>query len=185
VKKKYQEIIAKNKELISAPGVQVQPWLPADSPLKSTPSERSPALYDGVINQFVVEKNPRYRRNQQGKGETYCNIFVWDVTRAMGAEIPHWVDQNNDPSVLGEGIELDANDVIQWLQSQGGWKKVDSERAQDLANQGYPVVATWLNPGGIGYIAVVRPGQYSFTEGPTIAQAGETNFNQGTVAQGF
>lgn len=185
MKKRYQEIIAKNKELISAPGSQVQPWLPADAPLKSTPSERSLALYDAVINQFAVEKNPRYRRNQQGKGETYCNIFVWDVTRAMGAEIPHWVDQTNDPSVLGEGIELDANDVIQWLQSQGGWKKVDSERAQDLANQGYPVVATWLNPGGIGHIAVVRPGKYSSSQGPTIAQAGETNFNHGTVDLGF
>lgn len=180
MKKRYQEIIAKIKELISAPGSQVQPWLPAEAPLKSTPSERSLALYDAVINQFAVEKNPRYRRNQQGKGETYCNIFVWDVTRAMGAEIPHWVDHNNKSTDLGKGIELDANDVIQWLQSQGGWKEVDSERAQDLANQGYPVVATWLNPGGIGHIAVVRPGEYSSSQGPTIAQAGETNFNHGT-----
>ena len=185
MKKRYQEIIAKIKELISAPGSQVQPWLPAEAPLKSTPSERSLALYDAVINQFAVEKNPRYRRNQQGKGETYCNIFVWDVTRAMGAEIPHWVDQNNDPSVLGEGIELDANDVIQWLHNRGSWKRVDPERAQNLANQGFPVVATWLNPGGIRYIAVVRPGQYSSSQGATIAQAGGTNFNHGTVAQGF
>jgi hypothetical protein len=106
----------------------------------------------------------------------------------MGAEIPHWVDQENDPSVLGKGIELDANGVIQWLQTRGeslGWKRVDPERAQDLANQGYPVVATWLNPGGIGHIAVVRPGQYSLNQGPIIAQAGETNFNHGTVDLGF
>ena len=185
MKKRYQEIIAKIKDLISAPGSQVQPWLPAEAPLKSTPSERSLALYDAVINQFAVEKNPRYRRNQQGKGETYCNIFVWDVTRAMGAEIPHWVDHNNDTSVLGKGIELDANAVIQWLQTQESWKRVDPERAQNLANQGFPVVVTRLNPGGIGYIAIVRSGEYSFSEGPTIAQAGETNFNQGTVAQGF
>ena len=185
MKKRYQEIIAKNKELISAPGSQVQPWLPADAPLKSTPSERSPALYDGVINQFAVEKNPRYRRNQQGKGETYCNIFVWDVTRAMGAEIPHWVDPNNDTSVLGKGIELHANAVIQWLQPRGSLKRVDPERAQNLANQGFPVVVTRLNPGGIGHIAVVRPGKYSSSQGPTIAQAGETNFNHGTVDLGF
>ena len=106
----------------------------------------------------------------------------------MGAEIPHWVDQENNPTVPGKGIELDANAVIQWLQNRGqnqGWKRVDSQQAQDLANQGFPVVVTWLNLGGIGHIAVVRPGQYSLNQGPTIAQAGETNFNQGTVAQGF
>jgi len=185
VKKRYQEIIVKIKELISAPGSQIQPWLPADAPLKSTPFERSPALYDAVIDQFVVEKNSRYRRDQQGKGETYCNIFIWDVTRAMGAEIPHWVDQDNNPTVLGKGIELDANAVIQWLQTQESWKTVEPQRAQELANHGFPVVVTWLNPGSIGHIAVVRPGQYSLNQGPTIAQAGGTNFNHGTVAQGF
>lgn len=168
--------------LISTPGSQDRPWVPAEAPLKSAASDRSPARYDTVIDQFAVEKNPRYRRDQQGKGETYCNIFVWDVTFAMGAEIPHWVDQENNPTVLGNGIELDANAVIQWLQNRGknqGWKKANPEQAQELANQGYPDVVTWLNPGGIGHIAVIRPGQNSLNQGPTIAQAGETNFNHG------
>jgi len=120
VRRRYQELITRfRKLLVSAPGSQDRPWVPANVPLKSAASERSPALYDAVIDQFVVEKNPRYRRDQQGKGETYCNIFVWDVTRAMGAEIPHWVDQENNPTVLGKGIELDANAVIQWLQNRG------------------------------------------------------------------
>lgn len=185
MRKRYQTITQKFKELISAPGSQVQPWLPADAPQKSKPSERNSARYEAVIDQFEVEKNPRYRRDQQGKGETYCNIFIWDVTRAMGAEIPHWVDQENNATVLGRGIELDVNGAIQWLQTQESWKKVDPKNAQDLANQGFPVVATWLNPGGIGHIAVVRPGQYSSNEGPAIAQAGGTNFNHGTVALGF
>lgn len=186
MRRRYQEIITRlKKAIISAPGSQVRPWLPADTPLKSTTSDRSPARYEAVIDQFAVEKNPRYRRNQQGKGETYCNIFVWDVTRAMGAEIPHWVDQENSPTVLGKGIELDANGAIQWLQTQESWKRVDPKRAQNLANQGFPVMATWLNPGGVGHIAVVRPGQYSSNEGPAIAQAGGTNFNHGTVALGF
>jgi hypothetical protein len=185
VRKRYQTITQKLKELFSAPGSQVQPWLPADAPQKSTPSERNSARYEAVIDQFEVEKNPRYRRDQQGKGETYCNIFIWDVTRAMGAEIPHWVDQENNATVLGRGIELDVNGAIQWLQTQESWKNVDPKSAQDLANQGFPVVATWLNPGGVGHIAVVRPGQYSSNEGPAIAQAGGTNFNHGTVALGF
>jgi hypothetical protein len=186
VRRRFQEIITRFMKLfISAPGSQVRPWLPADAPLKSAPGERNPDLYSAVIDQFAVEKNPRYRRDQQGKGETYCNIFIWDVTRAMGAEIPHWVGQENNSSVLGKGIELDANGVIRWLQVQGEWQEVGPERAQDLANQGFPVVAAWLNPGGIGHIAVVRPGVYSSVQGPTIAQSGGTNFNHGTVAQGF
>ncbi|MFC1922111.1 hypothetical protein ACFLY4_02390 [Chloroflexota bacterium] len=189
MRRRYQELITRiRKKILSAPGSQDRPWVPAEAPLKGAASERSPARYDAVIDQFVVEKNPRYRRDQQGKGETYCNIFVWDVTRAMSAEIPHWVDQENNPAVLGKGIELDANAVIQWLQNRGqnhGWKRVDPQQAQELANQGFPVVVTWLNPGGIGHIAVVRPGQYSPNQGPRIAQAGGKNFNHGTVAQGF
>jgi hypothetical protein len=185
----YQKIITRLKKvLVSAPGSQVQPWLPADAPVKSTSADRRAELYETVIDQFAVEKNPRYLRNQQGREETYCNIFVWDVTRAMGAEIPHWVDQNSDPLRFGEGVELEVNEVILWLQTRGqtlGWVIVPPERAQELANQGYPVVATWLNPGGIGHIAVVRPGQYSSSLGPAIAQAGRTNFNRGTVAEGF
>ena len=136
-----------------------------------------------MIDQFVVEKNPRFRRDQQGKGETYCNIFVWDVTRAMGVEIPHWVDHNNNPTVLSKGIELDANGVIQWLQTRGeslGWKMADPQRAQELANQGFPVIVMLLNPGGIGHMAVVRPGQNSLIQGASIAQAGGTNCNHGT-----
>ncbi|NPV90054.1 MAG: hypothetical protein HPY50_04670 [Firmicutes bacterium] len=50
---------------------------------------RSPYAYDMIIDQFKVADNPRYKRRN---GNTYCNIFAWDVTNAMGAEIPYWVD---------------------------------------------------------------------------------------------
>jgi putative chitinase len=45
-------------------------------------------------------------------------------------------------------------------------------------------VASWNNPGGIGHIAVVRPGEVT-DRGPAIAQAGASNFNNGHVRDSF
>jgi hypothetical protein len=141
-----------------------------------------------VIQQFRVASNPRYRPDRQGRGETYCNIFAWDVTCAMSVEIPHWVDGDGNRTEDGTGAELDANAVIGWLETKGpvnGWKPVDAVQAQTLANTGHPVVAAWKNQGGIGHLAMVRPGEYAEESGPTIAQSGAVNFNRGTVEQGF
>lgn len=155
---------------------------------------RSGALYDDVINQFAVDANPRYAvRDSNGDGhlDTFCNIFVWDVTRAMGAEIPHWVNQAGAPGGPGmEGYrELNANGVCQWLEQHGtqyGWREVSAEEAQRLANQGQPAVAAWDSRSSrAGHVAMVRPGEYNPATGPVIAQAGGTNFNRGTVAGGF
>jgi membrane-bound lytic murein transglycosylase B len=75
-----------------------------------------------------------------------------------------------------------------WLNTQGpkhGWRQVSAAEAQALANKGCPTVATWKNPtGGHGHIGVIRPGQLK-NGSPTMAQAGGTNFNKGTVRQGF
>jgi hypothetical protein len=159
----------------------MSPGVPIDAPIKNSAGSRSSESYSNVIDQFFVETNPRYKKNQQKKGETYCNIFVWDVTKAMGAEIPHYWVEN------GVEIEQRANDLYDWLENHGpdyGWTKTDATTAQNYANLGKPAVASKPNPGGIGHIAVIRPGQIS-SEGPTTAQAGETNFNHGTVNQGF
>ena len=95
-----------------------------------------------MINQFAAGNNPRYAHQN---GSTYCNIFAWDVTRAMGAEIPHWVDASGNPTVL-KGNELNANAVNEWLHQHGarfGWRKTTLSDAVDQANQGCPVVASW------------------------------------------
>jgi hypothetical protein len=162
----------------------VNAWEPVSAPEQGSPSARNAATYDNVINQFAVDSNPRY---QPRDGNTYCNIYAWDVTKAMGAEIPHWVDANGNPSVQGQGRELDANATNAWLNQHGaknGWRKVSAEEAQAMANQGHPTVASWDNQGGIGHIAVVRPGEVS-SNGPAIAQAGSQCFNDGHVYDSF
>jgi predicted chitinase len=45
-------------------------------------------------------------------------------------------------------------------------------------------VASWHNPGGIGHIGVVRPGEIN-ERGPALAQAGARNFNDGHVRDSF
>lgn len=151
--------------------------------ITSDMTNRNPVLYKQVINQFQVETNPRYAVNKKGTGDTYCNIFMWDVTRAMGVEIPHYVDPKTKapryyPDVKGAS-EMNANAIYNWLHEHGGkygWVEVDAEQAQAMANQGKPVVtALRNNSGGHGHVQVVCPsadGVYDPERGVTIAQAG-------------
>ena len=170
-----------------APGTtNTRAWIPLDAPVQNQPGQRNAHRYDQVLNQFGVGSNPRYRPRG---GNTYCNIFVWDATRAMGAEIPHWVDQQGNPARVGApgAWEMDANDTNRWLNRQGaaaGWRRVSASEAQRHANSGAPAVASWKNPGGIGHIGMVRPGEIN-SRGPAMAQAGSRNFNDGHVADGF
>jgi hypothetical protein len=81
---------------------------------------------------------------------------------------------------VGKGNELTANAVNDWLHRHGdrfGWRQVPLSDAVDAANQGCPVVASWKNGGGIGHIAVIRPGIATAAEGPLMAQAGKENAN--------
>jgi hypothetical protein len=154
-----------------------------DPPLtNSAGAGRDPNTYAQVINQFGVGDNPRYARRN---GNTYCNIFAWDVTRAMGAELPHWRRHDGTPAQPFErgAYEMNANGTAQWLNQHGeryGWRRVSAAEAQAHANSGAPCVAIKENPGAIGHVAVVRPGEMT-DRGPCIAQAGGRNFNEGHV----
>ena len=96
---------------------------------------RSPAAYSAVLDYFNVE-HPNNHRYQPGGGNTYCNIYVHDVTRAMRASIPHWV---RDPSQTQPPVgwrELSANATFDWLQRHAagaGWVRI------------HAVVIEWLN----------------------------------------
>lgn len=159
-------------------------------PLTNLPGARSRAVYSQLINQFAVGNNPRHL---PGGGYTYCNIFVWDVSRAMGAEVPHWIDNAGNIAVPGapHAREININGGVIWMHEHGvsgqGWRSVTAQGAQDAANEGLLAIAMWKNPtGGHGHTAVIRPGPASVgSGGPTIAQAGAHNFNSGQVVNGF
>lgn len=148
--------------------------------ITSSVYNRSASLYRAVIDQFEVETNPRYAVNKKGRNDTYCNIFVWDVTRAMGAEIPHYVDPvtldaRYYPDVKG-ARELNANGIYDWLQIKGeayGWRRVTKEEAQAYADSGRPAIAVKKNPNGHGHVMMICPDRQGVkTDGVKIAQAG-------------
>lgn len=151
---------------------QATPCTPAKT---NAPGYRSPEAYTEVIEAFNVETRKRYLR--WPSGETWCNIFVWDATSAMGAEIPHWADKKtgemcfsaDDPKGV-EKYELSANETFRWLSAHGekyGWYECTEAEALEWANKGVPVVAVWknteINPKTnlpySGHIAMVVPQQ--------------------------
>ena len=134
--------------------------------------------YARVMDQLNVEKEPRYLPRD---GMTFCNIFVWDVTRLMSCEVPHWVDEYWRPTRVGGGRETDANAIVESLhRGRWGWKPCS--RPRDCANEGWPVIAGWANARGPGHVAMVRPGA---GETLMVSQAGATNGREMPLAQAF
>jgi monofunctional biosynthetic peptidoglycan transglycosylase len=153
------------------------PWKPVRPRLLPNALLRDAEAYARAIDQFDVERNPRYRGNRQGRGETYCNIFAWDAGEALGVPLPHWVDADGSPTSPGRGVETSANDLVAWLEAYGprfGWRPAGMEEATAAARRGRPAVAGWINPGGDGHIAVLRPTP-EWDDMPIVAQAGALN----------
>lgn len=164
---------------LPGPGCYAEtPWAVLSPSVTSDESFRFGELYALVIKQFDVERNPRYTPNETTK----CNIFVNDVTRAMGCEIPQ--------SVLPDGVtptlitnadkrELDANAMIRWLRNHGaayGWDRCSESEAVAYAVEGKPAVVTAYKPLGIGHMAVLLPERFGDAAlGPLIAQSGAVN----------
>jgi hypothetical protein len=161
----------------------LEAWRPAIPAITNDVGSRSPQAYRAVINQFNVETAERYRPFRNGS--TYCNIFVWDVTSAMGAEIPHYTDPITGeprfyPDIRG-ARSMGAIATCEWLERHGptyGWQEVDAETAQRHANQGKPAITSAGSLGHVQIICPSRDGGFDPIRGVTIAQAGRivTNY---------
>jgi hypothetical protein len=122
-------------------------WRAVNPPLQSREGRRSGELYKQVINQFAVGTNPRYEPDDT---RPRAHIFVWDVSRAMNAEIPHFAGAR----------ELTIAQTVDWVRREGsnrGWRKTDIDGAIQAANEGMLVVAVPKDP-NVKLIALVRPG---------------------------
>jgi hypothetical protein len=102
------------------------------APVQSREGRRAKNLYEQVIFQFAVGANPRYAPDGPGRGRAH--IYVWDVSRAMNCEVPHFI-----------GIkELSLAQTVDWLRHEGpgrGWTRANSEDAAALAGKGQLVIA--------------------------------------------
>jgi hypothetical protein len=158
-------------------------WVPATPAVVNSSSNRSPENYNEIVRQFDVASATRYAPGRNG--HTYCNIFVWDVTRALGCEVPHYIDPASGapmeyPDTSGAN-ELNALAMGRWLASAGqryGWREVTPEQAQLQANLGRPAVAV---SSSVSHISMVVPSEtpYSPALGVAVAQAGSivTNYS--------
>lgn len=137
-------------------------WKAINAPLQSRPGRRSAELYGMVLYQFAVGANPRYESDAPDKPRTH--IFIWDVTRAMNVEVPHFAGAR----------ELNASQTCQWLRFEGparGWLRVDPTRALQAANDGMPVLAMPKDV-KIDLLALVRPGEMGPNKRPLLSGVG-------------
>lgn len=152
--------------------------LELDAPMTNGVGQRSANALRAVAGQFCVETSKRYRPKPDGR--TYCNIFVWDVTRALEAEVPHWL------GTVGARIETTCNMLLPWFVNDGkalGWTEADELSAGIAAAAGHPTVAIWRNPTNKpGHIALLLPSPDTTTR---IAQAGKECLFDVPLAEGF
>lgn len=107
-------------------------WKAVQAPLQSVPGKRNRTLYENVLRQFALATNPRY--DDDAPGKTRGHIYVWDVSRAMGCEIPHFVGAK----------ELTLAQTCDWVRHEGpmrGWKRVIDVEIYERANAGHLVIA--------------------------------------------
>jgi hypothetical protein len=102
------------------------------APVQSREGRRSRQVLKQVVNQFAVGHNPRYQPD--GPGNPRSHIFIWDVSRAMNVEVPHFVGAK----------ELSLGQTCDWLRHEGptrGWIRAAMEDAAGYARQGLLVIA--------------------------------------------
>ncbi len=110
----------------------VSSWKAVVAPVQSRPGQRSRALLEQVLKQFAVASNARYQADAQGKSRGH--LFVADVSRAMGCEIPRYVGAQ----------ELSLGQTVNWLRHEGpmrGWLRTPEFDVIDKVNEGCLVVA--------------------------------------------
>lgn len=170
---------------IASPGPWCPPqqWEYVTAPLTNGSDNRSAQRLVAVIAQFDVEHNPRYQpvKEKQPDGSfalrTFCKTLVWDVTRALGCEVPHWF----------RGKETTANDLEAWFAGSGrtqGWRQVLGDEAMRLAQQGLPTLPYRRSATGPGHIGIVVPA-FPTDIGVQVAQAGAVCFSHGSLDRGF
>lgn len=85
--------------------------------------------------------------------------------------------------------ELDnknANDIVKyWINTPGKWEPIKISEAQKLANEGWFVVAGWLNPtpGQSGHVVVIVPGTEQAGWGGKVPMAMDTGRNMRSESQ--
>lgn len=142
-------------------------WKAINAPVQSRAGRRSAQLYKLVIDQFAVGHNPRYEPDAPDKPRAH--IFVWDVTRAMNCEVPHFVGPR----------ELTLAQTVDWIRHEGpmrGWRRVDFSEAAEATAEGQCVIAMPKDI-KVKLLGVCRPKETTPDGKPKIAAAAKGRGN--------
>ncbi len=133
-------------------------WKALQAPVASVEGKRTKDLLMQCVLQFGMMVNPRYTEDAPGKLRGH--IFVWDVSRAMNCEIPHFVGAK----------ELTLAQTCDWVRHEGpmrGWKRVTDTDIIDRANEGKLVVAL-PRDSRTKHVALVLPQSYPDDNAPRL-----------------
>ena len=150
-------------------------WRMVKAPVTSRPGKRRGRILWTLIDQFAVAYNPRYQVHN-ALAEPRAHVFAWDVSIAMGCEIPHY----------RPGRELTLAQTVEWARwqsTQQGWKKIDGAAAIAAADRGELALAIPRDPKAKPMVAVVRPGGPGVDGKPRVATAGRPKSNDLPVEQ--
>lgn len=140
----------------------------------------------GDVRNCTAKEKDTKQPGSDKKTNSHCSSFVASACERVGVYILRPPEHS--------AVMLSNAQYI-WLLEIGPskeWTQVFLPmEAQDLANQGNVVVAVWKNPDieKPGHIAIIRPSEKSesliFSDGPDIIQAGQRNYNNTTLKEGF
>jgi hypothetical protein len=102
--------------------------------------------------QADARSNPAYQPRidpSTGKETTFCNMATCSTVESVSGPTGAIEDKSGQPNL--------ANTAAQQLPNSSQWHEVSPQEAQNLANQGVPVVAVQANPAGHGHEATVAP----------------------------
>lgn len=144
-------------------------WKAVNAPVQSRQRRRSARVLWSLLDQFAVAHNPRY---EAPAGER-AHVFVWDVSRAMECEVPHF----------RAGREMTAIQTVDWMRVEGstrGWRRTNAQAAMEAADRGELVLA-FARDIKQRLVAIVRPGGAGDDGLPRVATAGPKRNNEASV----
>ena len=99
---------------------------------------------------FEVKEAIKFGIENYGEDMACCNISVRTIFKG-----------------LYNSNELDnmrANDMVEhWRRTPAHWEPIEMDKAQELANSGYFVVAGYFATKGSGHVVVIMPGEMSYS----------------------
>ncbi len=130
------------------------------------PGDRSVEAWQSLVDHLNVTENPRYEaRYANNRFNTYCNVYLRDVLREFGVAIPVTYTEPSTgqikPTLANNMFDRFSMGSFSQDNPVGGdkeWEIIDVELAQQLADEGYPVVVAVKNlAGGSGHVALLAP----------------------------